>query len=120
MFGISGIIRVLITQYVLVLILCAGSAFFVGSDGAWTALFTGLAYALPTSLLAIFLMPKTSIVRDRLGSSAILIGEFVKVLMIVIGLVLIVNYYENLRWSVFILTLITLANSYLLVLFKRN
>ena len=120
MLSVSVIMRVLIAQYLIVFILCAGSAVFVGQDGAWTVLLTGAAYVVPSTLVSGFMALKRNGLRDRLGPWAVLIGEAVKILMVVILLGLVVGYYENLRWSLFIITLILVAYSYLLVLFKRN
>ena len=120
MLSVSVIMRVLIAQYLIVFILCAGSAVFVGQDGVWTVLLTGAAYVVPSTLVSGFMALKRNGLRDRLGPWAVLIGEAVKILMVVILLGLVVGYYENLRWSLFIITLILVAYSYLLVLFKRN
>ena len=51
---------------------------------------------------------------------AVLGGEFVKILVVVLLLGLMVGYYENLHWPAFIFTIIAVANSYFIVLFKRH
>ena len=89
MYAISDMMRISLAQYVIVFLVTVVSAFFVGQDAAYTALMAGLAYAVPTTLLALFL-----------------------------GLM--VGYYENLHWPAFIFTIIAVANSYFIVLFKRH
>ena len=95
MYAISDMMRISLAQYVIVFLVTVVSAFFVGQDAAYTALMAGLAYAV-------------------LG------GEFVKILVVVLLLGLMVGYYENLHWPAFIFTIIAVANSYFIVLFKRH
>lgn len=94
--------------------------FFVGQDAAYTALMAGLAYAVPTTLLALFLVLPKFLTAYSPSAVAVLGGEFVKILVVVLLLGLMVGYYENLHWPAFIFTIIAVANSYFIVLFKRH
>lgn len=120
MLAVSDIIRAFVAQVVIILLLSVCSAFFVGWDGVWTVVLTGAAYVVPTALVAVFILLKDNPLRRRLGPYAVLVGECVKILMVLIAMILIVGYYENLRWLWFIITLVAVANSYFIVLFKRN
>ena len=106
MYAISDMMRISLAQYVIVFLVTVVSAFFVGQDAAYTALMAGLAYAVPTTLLALFLvLPK--FLTAYSPSAVLLLG-------------LMVGYYENLHWPAFIFTIIAVANSYFIVLFKRH
>ena len=110
MYAISDMMRISLAQYVIVFLVTVVSAFFVGQDAAYTALMAGLAYAVPTTLLALFLVLPKFLTAYSPSAVAVLGGEFVKM----------VGYYENLHWPAFIFTIIAVANSYFIVLFKRH
>ncbi|MFR6027929.1 MAG: ATP synthase subunit I [Sutterella wadsworthensis] len=119
MYAISDMMRISLAQYVIVFLVTVVSAFFVGQDAAYTALMAGLAYAVPTTLLA-FLVLQKFLSAYSTSAVAVLGGEFVKILVVVLLLGLMVGYYENLHWPAFIFTIIAVANSYFIVLFKRH
>ena len=119
MYAISDMMRISLAQYVIVFLVTVVSAFFVGQDAAYTALMAGLAYAVPT-LLALFLVLPKFLTAYSPSAVAVLGGEFVKILVVVLLLGLMVGYYENLHWPAFIFTIIAVANSYFIVLFKRH
>lgn len=119
MYAISDMMRISLAQYVIVFLVTVVSAFFVGQDAAYTALFAGLAYAVPTTLLALFLVLPKFVTAYSPSAVAVLGGEFVKILVVLL-LGLMVGYYENLHWPAFIFTIIAVANSYFIVLFKRH
>lgn len=121
MYAISDMMRISLAQYVIVFLVTVVSAFFVGQDAAYTALMAGLAYAVPTTLLALFLvLPKFLTGVQPKCCAQCSEGEFVKILVVVLLLGLMVGYYENLHWPAFIFTIIAVANSYFIVLFKRH
>ena len=117
MYAISDMMRISLAQYVIVFLVTVVSAFFVGQDAAYTALMAGLAYA---TLLALFLVLPKFLTAYSPSAVAVLGGEFVKILVVVLLLGLMVGYYENLHWPAFIFTIIAVANSYFIVLFKRH
>lgn len=120
MYAISDMMRISLAQYVIVFLVTVVSAFFVGQDAAYTSLMAGLAYAVPTTLLVLYLALPKFVKAYRLGTFAVLVGECVKILTVMALLGLIVGYYENLHWPAFIFTIIAVANSYFIVLFKRH
>ena len=107
---ISDVIRVSLTQYVVVLVVTLGFVCFVGQDAGVSALLGGLGYALPSSALALSLtLPKM-----------IFFGEFMKILSVILLWVLTVRYYETLHWPAFIFGVIAVVNSYFVILFKKH
>lgn len=121
MHPISDMMRVSLAQLIVTALLVAGFAIFVGQAAAVTAFLVGLAYVVPTVLLAayIFLTRRVATVYKD-GVLSVLFGELVKLLVIIVLWVIIVRNYENLHWPAFITTIIAVANSYFIVLFKRN
>ena len=115
MYAISDMMRISLAQYVIVFLVTVVSAFFVGQDAAYTALMAGLAYAVPTTLLALFLVLPKFLTAYSPSAVAVLGGEFVKILVVVLLLGLMVGYYENLHWPDFIFTIIAVANSYFII-----
>ena len=105
MYAISDMMRISLAQYVIVFLVTVVSAFFVGQDAAYT-------------LSLIHISEPTRAYSP--SAVAVLGGEFVKILVVVLLLGLMVGYYENLHWPAFIFTIIAVANSYFIVLFKRH
>ncbi len=100
---ISDVIRVSLTQYVVVLVVTLGFVCFVGQDAGVSALLGGLSYALPSSALALSLTLPKMIKRDYKPSAyRIFFGEFMKILSVILLWVLTVRYYETLHWPAFI------------------
>ena len=77
MYAISDMMRISLAQYVIVFLVTVVSAFFVGQDAAYTALMAGLAYAVPTTLLALFLVLPKFLTAYSPSAVAVLGGEFV-------------------------------------------
>ena len=92
MYAISDMMRISLAQYVIVFLVTVVSAFFVGQDAAYTALMAGLAYAVPTTLLALFLVLPKFLTAYSPSAVAVLGGEFVKILVVVLLLGLMVGY----------------------------
>lgn len=120
MYVVSDMMRVSLAQLVLVAIVTVIFAIFVGQDAAYSALIGGLAYAIPSGLLALYLVLMHQKSTIRPNPYRILIGEFLKIFMVLLILGLTVKYYENLYWPALIISIIVVANSYFIVLFKRN
>ena len=120
MYAISDMMRVSLAQYVIVFLVAAVFAFFVGQDAVCTSLMAGFAYAVPSTLLALYLALPKFVTAYRHGPYAVIVGGIVKILVVAILLGLIIKDYENLHWPAFIFTIIAVANSYFIVLFKRN
>ena len=121
MYAISDMMHTSLAQYVIVFVVSVIFAVFVGQDAAYTALMTGLAYAIPGTLLVLYLaLPKIMTAWYKTGAHAVLYGEFIKIVVVLILLGLIVTNYENLHWPAFITSIIAVANSYFIVLFKRH
>lgn len=118
---ISDVIRVSLTQYVVVLVVTLGFVCFVGQDAGVSALLGGLSYALPSSALALSLTLPKMIKRDYKSSAyRIFFGEFMKILSVILLWVLTVRYYETLHWPAFIFGVIAVVNSYFVILFKKH
>ncbi len=119
MYAISDMMRISLAQYVIVFLVTVVSAFFVGQDAAYTSLMAGLAYAVPTTLLVLYLALPKFVKAYRLGTFAVLVGECVKILTVILfgtnGWVL-----RKPSLTAFIFTIIAVANSYFIVLFKRH
>ena len=120
MYAISDMMRVSLAQYVIVFLVAAVFAFFVGQDAVCTSLMAGLAYAVPSTLLALYLALPKFVTAYRHGPYAVIAGEIVKILVVVTLLGLTIRDYENLHWPAFIFTIVAVANSYFIVLFKKN
>ena len=118
---ISDVIRVSLTQYVVVLVVTLGFVCFVGQDAGVSALLGGLSYALPSSALALSLTLPKMIKRDyKLSAYRIFFGEFMKILSVILLWVFTVRYYETLHWPAFIFGVIAVVNSYFVILFKKH
>lgn len=121
MFGSSDMMRVVLAQYVIALLASLAGAVFFGFDAGLSALLGGLSYALMSTLLMVFL-----IVGRRLrfsvgaGVMAMLLGEFVKVLLVVLLLLTAAQLYAELNWPAFLFSLMAVVNSYFVLLFKKN
>lgn len=49
-----------------------------------------------------------------------LLGEFVKILCVILLLMLAGQLYDELNWPAFLIALIAVVNSYFVLLFKKN
>lgn len=117
----SDLIRVSLTQYVVVLLMSLGFFLFSGSSAGVSALLGGLAYAIPSTVLALFIAtPKLTKKDYKASPYRIFLGEFVKILIVILLWGIAVSQYENLHWPAFIFTIIAVANSYFVILFKKN
>lgn len=115
MYAISDMMRVSLAQIVLTFLVGALFAVFVGQEAGLSALIGGGAYAFPTALLALYL-----VLAGRRTPGPVLVGEFVKILAVLLILGLSVRYYENLHWPGLILGIVVVVNANFIVLFKRN
>lgn len=120
MYAISDMMRVSLAQFVLTALVSAGFAVFVGQDAALSALIGGGAYALPTACLVLYLVLAGRRASARFNPYRVLVGEFVKILTVLLILGLGVKYYENLYWPGLIFGIIAVVNANFIVLFKRN
>lgn len=97
-----------------------GLAFF-GTDAGLSALIGGLAYALPTTFhfLAMWIAKG---LRLGVGSNvlATLFGELVKVLCVILLLLIAARLYAGLNWFALIISLIAVAKSCFVLLFKKR
>ena len=115
------IIRVSLTQYVVVLLVALGSVCFVGQDAGVSALLGGLSYAVPSSALAVSMVLPRMIKKDyKISSYKVFFGEFAKILAVIAFWVMSVRTYENLHWPAFIFPIIAVVNSYFIVLFRKH
>ncbi len=122
MFAFLDMMRVSLAQYVIVALVTMLFALFAGSNAAYSALIAGAAYAVPTSLLVLFLFVLRRFGTADSSSRAmyVLVGEVVKVLMVAAAYGLAIKFYDNLYWPAMIVSIIAVANSYLVVLFKKK
>ncbi len=121
MLVLSDLIRVSLTQYVVVLVTALGFALCVGQNAGLSALLGGLAYAVPSTVLALFLAMPRMIKRSYKASPyRVFFGEFVKILVVITLWAMVVGYYEALHWPAFIVSIIAVANSYFVILFKKH
>lgn len=120
MFAISDMMRVSLAQYALVALVTVVCATVGGGDAALSALIAGLAYVVPSSLLVLCLVLPRRVKSVKPRATAVLVGEFVKIFFVVALLGLAVKYYEQLNWPAVIFTIVAVANSYFIVLFKKN
>lgn len=117
MLAVSDMMRVSLAQYALILFSVLVSACFFGSDGACSAMIAGMAYALPTTLLV-------AILRLRKGTRggwayAVLVGEFVRILVFGAVLALTARVYEDLHWPSVLIGIVAVVSSYFVILFKK-
>ena len=118
---ISGMMRVALAQYALVSVVAALFALFADGDAAISALLGGLSYALPTTLYAVSIEFMCRHIRHAtLNAMAVLVGEFVKILVALLLMLLSVLIFENINWPAFLVSLIAVVNSYFVVLFKKH
>lgn len=119
-FVISDMMRVSLAQFLLVGLVTFCCAVFVGLNGALSALFGGGAYALASTLLALFLVLAARKSTGPVNPYWLLVGEFVKIAFVLLALGLTVAYYESLHWPSLLISIIAAVNAYFIVLFKRN
>lgn len=120
MYAISDMMRVSLAQFVLTFLGAALFAVFVGQEAGLSALIGGGAYAFPTALFALYLVLAGRRTPGRFNPYRVLVGEFVKILAVLLILGLSVRYYENLHWPGLILGIVVVVNANFIVLFKRN
>lgn len=120
MYAISDMMRVSLAQFVLTILVGAAFAVFVGQEAGFSALIGGGAYAIPTACFVLYLVLAGRRTSARFNPYRVLVGEFVKILMVLLILGLSVKYYENLYWPGLILGIVVVVNANFIVLFKRN
>ncbi len=119
---ISDMMRVALAQYVVAFALTALSAVFMGRTGAASALMGGLGYAIPTTAYIGLLVLMRFVAKSvTIKATLLLFGEFVKILFVVLLLLLGVEIFgDSLNWPAFLISLIAVANSYFVLLFKKH
>lgn len=119
--AISDMMRVALAQYLIVVALAMLFAFVTGEQAAVSALIGGLAYAVPTTFFAGLLTAMRTLTRNAtLNAVTLLLGEFVKILLVLLLMLLGAKYCEPLNWVAFLITLIAVANSYFIMLFRKQ
>ena len=107
---ISDMMRVALAQYALVAVVAALFAVFAGQNAAVSALLGGLSYALPTTMYAMLLkLIRRNIRHATLNAMAVLVGEFVKILIALLLMLLSAQVCENLNWPAFLVSLIAVV-----------
>ena len=118
---ISDMMRVALTQYALIAVVAALFAVFAGQNAAVSALLGGLSYAVPTTLFVLLLrLVRQLISHVSINAMAVLLGEFVKILVALLLMLLSARICENLNWPAFLVSLIAVVNSYFVMLFKKH
>lgn len=118
---ISDMMRVALTQYALVAVVAALFAVFAGQDAAVSALLGGLSYALPTTMYALLIKQvRRTIKQSTINAMAVLLGEFLKILAVLLLMLIIARVCENLNWPAFLVSLIAVLNGYFVMLFKKH
>ena len=121
MYAISDMMRISLAQYVIVFLVTVVSAFFRRAGCSLHGTDGGARLRGPDDAPRVdFWCCRKFLTAYSPSAVAVLGGEFVKILVVVLLLGLMVGYYENLHWPAFIFTIIAVANSYFIVLFKRH
>lgn len=121
MFGRSDMMRVVLAQHAVALISTLVGVLFFGSSAGLSAFLGGFPYALMTLLLIGFLLMGRAL--NFSASTCVmvmLLGEFVKILCVILLLMLAGQLYDELNWPAFLIALIAVVNSYFVLLFKKN
>ena len=114
MFALSDMMRVVLAQYVVTLIAALFCTAVFGTDPGLSAFLGGFYYAAATTLHALILLGVKKL-GCGVGANVVtlLFGEFVKVLCVIL-------LYANLNWPALIISLMAVANSYFILLFKKR
>lgn len=113
--------RVVLAQYVVAVLAALIGALFFNVDAGLSALLGGLSYAFMSTLLMLFLiMGRKMKISVGAGVMAMLLGEFVKILSVILLLLAVAQQYDALNWPAFLISLIAVVNSYFVLLFKKN
>ena len=110
MFALSDMMRVVLAQYVVTLIAALFCTAVFGTDPGLSAFLGGFYYAAATTLHALILLGVKKL-GCGVGANVVtlLFGEFVKA-----------QLYANLNWPALIISLMAVANSYFILLFKKR
>lgn len=121
MFALSDMMHVVLAQYVVTLIAALFCTAVFGTDPGLSAFLGGFYYAAATTLHALILLGVKKL-GCGVGANVVtlLFGEFVKVLCVILLLVITAQLYANLNWPALIISLMAVANSYFILLFKKR
>lgn len=123
MFALSDMMRVVLAQYVVTLIAALFCTAVFGTDPGLSAFLGGFYYAAATTLHALCIV-LLGVKKLGCGVGAnvvtLLFGEFVKVLCVILLLFITAQLYANLNWPALIISLMAVANSYFILLFKKR
>ena len=121
MHGCSDMMRVVLAQYAIAVLAARLGALFFGEHAGWSALLGGLPYALMTTILAAILLARRQLhLSASAGVMVMLLGEFVKIMCVILLLLLASRLYGELNWPAFLIALIAVVNSYFVLLLKKN
>lgn len=117
----SDMMRVVLAQYVVTLIAALFCTAVFGTDPGLSAFLGGFYYAAATTLHALILLGVKKL-GCGVGANVVtlLFGEFVKVLCVILLLFITAQLYANLNWPALIISLMAVANSYFILLFKKR
>lgn len=121
MFALSDMMRVVLAQYVVTLIAALFCTAVFGTDPGLSAFLGGFYYAAATTLHTLILLGVKKL-GCGVGANVVtlLFGEFVKVLCVILLLFITAQLYANLNWPALIISLMAVANSYFILLFKKR
>ena len=119
--ALSDMMRVVLAQYVVTLIAALFCTAVFGKDPGLSALLGGFFYAAATTLHALILKGVKKL-GFGVGANVVtlLLGEFVKVLCVILLLFITAQYYAGLNWPALIFSLMAVANSNFVLLFKKR
>lgn len=120
MFALSDMMRVVLAQYVVTLIAALFCTAVFGTDPGLSAFLGGFYYAAATTLHALILLGVKKLGGVGANVVTLLFGEFVKVLCVILLLFITAQLYANLNWPALIISLMAVANSYFILLFKKR
>lgn len=113
--------RVVLAQYVVAVLAALIGALIFNVDAGLSALLGGLSYAFMSTLLMLFLIVGRKMkISVGAGVMAMLLGEFVKILSVIVLLLVVAQQYDALNWPAFLISLIAVVNSYFVLLFKKK
>lgn len=111
--------RIVVWQYILVLVATVGGLFFGGVVSALSALAGGLCVAVPNSVLALFMLRKLN-QRVQMQPLTVIVGELLKLLVTCALFVLVAKFYSNLNWAAMIAGIILAACSQFVLIFIKH
>ncbi|MDO5530443.1 ATP synthase subunit I [Sutterella sp.] len=117
----SDMMRVVLAQYAITLVAALLGFVLLGKNAGLSALLGGLCYAVATTLLVITLIALRGLrLSPTIGALTTLLGEFVKVLFVILLMLLTARLFHELNWLVYLISLIAVMNGYFVLLFKKK